>query len=87
MLAFPSMLVGAAKAAGINLPDNIEEYDPNEFPHWHVYLSCQLGTAMPRPDSHWNNARVVADISDKKIKKITGAQLLEAGLEVGYPLP
>ena len=36
MIAFEGLLVGPAKAAGIKVPDDPEEYDPSEFQHFHV---------------------------------------------------
>lgn len=85
MILFPAMLANCAKDAGIKLPKdvNAEDFDSEEFPHWKVYLAVQLGASLPHPRAHWENARVVAEIPDDKIREITYNQLLERGLAVG----
>jgi hypothetical protein len=87
MLAFPGMIAPAAEEAGIELPPNIEGYDPDEYPHWHIFQFIQLGTAMPHPAAHWDNAKVIATIPIEDIRHITMNDLLEKGLAVGYPVP
>jgi hypothetical protein len=83
MIAFAGMLLSPAKEAGMKIPDDADDFDPAEFPHFDVYLKVQLGAAMPSMSSHWNNAKLIAGLSDEKIKTITYAEILEEGLEVG----
>jgi|FAXJ01.1.fsa_nt_gi hypothetical protein len=87
MFIFPGMLIGPAKEAGIKVPPDAKKFDTDEYPHFRVYLNCQLGAAMPTPTSHWSNARVVASVPDHKIKTVNYIDLLEMGFEVGYPRP
>lgn len=85
MIAFPGLLAKPAEAANMAVPDDLEEYDPNAFPHWHVYTMCQLGASMPSPLSHWRNAEVVAALSDDQIKTVTFEELTEVhGFEIGH---
>lgn len=82
MLAFPSMLIGPATEAGMKTPifgDN-DDYDPNEFPHFHVFCAVQLGRRMADMGEHWKNAEVIAAISDEDIKSLTLEDLLSRGL-------
>lgn len=86
MLAFPGMLAGPAKQAGISVPDPIPD-DIQEFKETHrrFFLFCvvQLGQSLPHPTAHWNNAEVMASIPEDKLETITVGELLEAGLQIG----
>ena len=91
MIAFPEMLVGPAKKAGMSTPP-IEavrdgKWDINVFPHWTVFCNIQLGSPLPSPTSHWVNAEIIAAIPEKAIKKLTFDQLVNRGVEVGFPIP
>ena len=86
MIALPIMLVGPAEEAGMKVPENPDEYDSVDYPHWHVFLSAQLGIPLPSPASHWHNAKIVADIPNSKIKKVTPENLIELGFEHGGAL-
>ncbi|MFZ2152062.1 MAG: hypothetical protein WAV09_03080 [Minisyncoccia bacterium] len=79
----PEMIVALAEAAKIKVPPNLEKYDTNEFPHWHVLLNTQLGASLPTPDAGWHNARVIAAIPDKRIRKVTMADLRKLGCLYG----
>lgn len=52
MLAFPAMLVASARKAGMRTPDNPENFNGVDYPHFQVYCNVQLGSTMLRPDSH-----------------------------------
>ena len=84
MIAFPEMLVSSAKNAGINIPKDLENYNKIDYPHWHVYCTLQLGSPMPRPDSHGINAKIIASIAKDKITELTLDQIIELGFEIGY---
>lgn len=81
MLAFEEMLVAPADEAGIKVPEEPEKYDPELFPHWHVFCNVQLGRPMPNADSHWRNAEVIAAVPEERIRLITLAELVELGVE------
>ena len=70
MITQPETLVDAAKAAGIDVPLNLHNYDESEFPFWHLYCLIQIDRPTPSGDSHVKNARVVADVDPKRIKDI-----------------
>ncbi len=84
MIAFPSMLASAAAEAGMKVPEDPDAFDPEEFPHFAVFCKAQLGAPMPSPDSHWENAKVVAAIPADKIMSVTMAELRATGFAVGF---
>lgn len=87
MFAFPSMLVNPAKEAGMKVPEDAENFDPHDFPHFQVYLIMQVGRPIPHTDSHWTNAKIIAAVPDDKIKELTVPELMALGLEIGRPIP
>ena len=82
MIAFAGMLVRCASEAGMPVPEDPEKYDLDAFPHWNVFTTVQLGASMPTPNAHWENAKIIAAIPEKQIRKVTFAQLLKKGLHV-----
>lgn len=84
MIAFAGMLVPAAEKAGIKVPENLEDYDRNEYKHWWVFQQVQLGTAMPNPDSHWRNAEVISKLTEEEITTVSVEGLINRGYEVLY---
>lgn len=82
MMAFPSMLTIHAEDAGIQVPTfegEDDEYDKNQYPHFHVFCTVQLGRAMDW-DEPWHNAPIIAAIPDDKIRTITIDELRELGI-------
>lgn len=82
MLAFPSMLYGAATQAGMKTPEfgDNDEYDREEFPHFAVFCAVQLGRRMSDMSEHWGNAKVIAEIPDDEIRSVTLEDLIGRGL-------
>jgi len=83
MLAFPSMLENPAIQAGMSVPLNSDDFDKNKekYPHFFVFCLMQLGRSMPRPSSHWDNAKIIAEIPIEKISSITIGEILDLGFE------
>jgi len=81
MMAFPCMLVNPAEKAGIKVPEDPDNFDKQEFPHFYVFCFMQLGRRMPFPDSHWNNAHIIASIPEENIRLVLPEQLLMMGYE------
>lgn len=81
MIAEPAGLVGPAKEAGIAIPEDLEEFDPEEYPHWDAFCTMQLGRPMPNASCHWENAKVIARIPLDKIKTITIREMLNMGFQ------
>ncbi len=79
MIIFPSMLIPAAEKAGIKVPPNPDKFDSKEFPHFAVFCNAQLCRATAYHGEHWENAKLIADISEDDIKTITWDKLREMG--------
>jgi hypothetical protein len=80
MIVFPGMLVEAAKKAGMKVPEDPDNFQPEEYPHFDIFCTVQLCRRI-RWGEHWDNAKVVAAIPDDKLKSVTLQDLLDAGLE------
>ena len=87
MLSLPEMIVGPAEQAGLKVPPDVNAFDKNEYPHWNVFCAVQLGSPMPSPVAHWENAELIAKIPEDQIREVTFNQLLELGLQIGLPIP
>lgn len=81
MIALAEMLVEPAKKAGMRVPRDIHKCDKRKYPHWHVFCVVQLGRFMPSPTSHWQNAEVIAKIPDARIRRMSLAELVAAGVQ------
>ncbi len=87
MIAFPSMLLAPAEKAGIPVPskeklDSKEGFDEKKYLRFHIFCCVQLGQSMPDAHSHWDNAHVIAQIPEEKLKSITFGELIEMGLRI-----
>lgn len=80
MLAFPEMLEAPAKQAGMKVPPNTERFSKLKFPHFHIFCKLQLNRRM-KPGEQWNNAKVIAAIPEKELKKMTLEDFIAKGLE------
>lgn len=87
MLAFPDMLLAPAQEAGIKVPPDVDDFVKEDFPHFAVYLNAQLGSPLPYPTAHWDNAKIIAGIPEDKIKTVTFKELERLGVSIGYPIP
>lgn len=79
MIAYPEMLVNAAQEAKIKVPENVNNYNGNEYPHFRVFANCQLGISQSYMGCHFDNAKIIAAIPDDKIKTITWAEIIKLG--------
>ena len=80
MIAFTEMLVPIAKKCNIEIPSDIENYSPEDFPHFYVFSVFQIG--RPIEDnwtSHWNNAEIIGNLSKEEAKSITFEELFKKG--------
>lgn len=79
MLMFPCMISTAASEAGMKVPSDPADFDRDKFPHFAVFCAAQLGRAMTSPHEHWENAKIIADIPDKDIRRVTVYDLINRG--------
>lgn len=81
MIVFPGMLVASATKAGMKVPEDPDEFDPEQFPHFHAFCNVQLGYRMPNLSVHWGNAEIIASIPEDKIRTITLKELFDLGFQ------
>lgn len=79
MLAFPSMLEHPAKAAEIPVPPNLDDFEPAEFPRFHIFCQLQLARPMLSPGEHWENAKVIGGLTDEQALTITLEEIRALG--------
>ena len=84
MIAIASALVQAAEDAGIKVPENLEDFDSDAYPHWHVFMAVQLGAPQPFPGCHFDNAKVIAALGKDEAMSITMKGLLAKGFLKGH---
>lgn len=81
MFVFPGMLVSAAEKAGIEVPENPEDFDKNKYIRFYIFCEAQLGRSMPYSGVHWDNAKIIAEIPEEKLKVVTMSDLLGLGFK------
>lgn len=74
MMCFPSMLLEAATRAGMKVPDDPDNFNEKEFPHFHLYCITQLNRKI-RWGEHWENAIVITNVPEVDLDKITLGEL------------
>ena len=86
MLILPSLLIGAATEAGIEMPPEDQlataSYDRNKYPYWHVLCITQLNRPMS-PGEHFENAKNLVKIPIAELMAMTIEQLQAAGCNCG----
>lgn len=81
MISNPRMIEQAARDAGMKVPPDVtEDYDKEEYPHWAVYCTLQLGVPV-RWGNHWKNARIIAQVPEEKIKTMTVRDFEDLGFD------
>ena len=84
MLVYPGMLVGAAEKAGMKVPPDPDNFDPEEYPHFDLFCLLQLARSMQWGEQ-FDNAKILAEIPIEELRKMTVKQLVtEKGF--AYPL-
>lgn len=84
MIAFAEMLVEAAKKAGMKVPDDAEDFDQNDYPHFAVFCNAQLARRVVYHGEHWDNAKVIAGIAEDDIRKVTVEDLISRGFSIAF---
>ena len=87
MFAFPEMIAPMAEQVGIKVPNELDNYDPNEYVAWHVFSTIQLGASVPYHSAPWDNAAIISAISEEELKVMLWENFELAGIRVGYPIP
>lgn len=86
MFGFAGMFKNHIDGSNLKMPENFEEYNPEEYPHFHVFMIMHLGQLIDISALE-TNANIIAGISDEDIKKVTPEDLFNLGLELGHGVP
>lgn len=88
MIAFSDILIEPARKAGIKVPEDVKNFEIEDYKHFHLFCCAQLGQTIPNLTCYWDNAIVIARVPEEKIKTITFKELTEMGfISVEYSIP
>lgn len=82
MFMFPGMFYNHIKDSKLKMPEDFENYDPEEYPHFHVFILTHLGQPIDITALE-DNANIIADIPENAIKSVTLNDLMEKGVVFG----
>jgi hypothetical protein len=74
------MLKQAAIEADMKIPDDLDNYYRDNYPHWWVYCYLQLDVPITW-GNHWKNAKIIVSIPEDKIKKMTAFDIFDMGFD------
>lgn len=80
LYGFPSMLAIFVPKEHENKIPQTEDFNPNEYPHWTVFLNTNLGYNYDYGQFE-QNAKVIFAIEDDKIKSVTPTDLINLGCD------
>jgi hypothetical protein len=84
MMAFPGMIADDAKAGGIKVPEDHDgDYDPEEYPAWHILCCISLGVPINWGTAHdWvrHNAKIISKIPVDELKTLTAGGFVDKGV-------
>ena len=64
-------LVSFAKAAGIIVPNDLNDPSADDYPHWNLYCNVQIERPIPSDDALLYNAKIVAAIPIDRLRSTT----------------
>ena len=67
MFCFKSMFRPHIKNSNLKMPENFDEYNPEEYPHFHVFMLMHLARPIDITALE-SNANIIAGISEEDIK-------------------
>lgn len=82
MFMFPGMFYNHIKDSKLKMPEDFENYNPEEYPHFHVFMLTHLGQPIDIAALE-DNANIIADIPENTIKSVTLNDLMEKGVVFG----
>lgn len=77
-LMFPGLLLNHIKDSGIKVPEDLENYNIEDYPHWHVYKVLHLGANLPA-GALGENAKIIGKLSIEEVMKVTVQDLENLG--------
>lgn len=83
MIPQPYLLVPAAVKAGIEVPNDIHNFEPEEYPHFAVFVNAQTNKLLPHAEAHFDNAKLVAQIPREVVLQMSLKDLVNRGFQIG----
>ena len=82
MFCFRGMFRPHIENSNLKMPENFDEYNPEEYPHFHVFMLMHLAKPIDITALE-SNANIIAEISEEDIRKVTPKDLFDMGIELG----
>lgn len=82
MFMFPGMFYNHIKDSKLKMPEDFENYNPEDYPHFHVFMLTHLGLPI-NITALKDNANIIAEIPEDAIKSVTIIDLMEKGVVFG----
>jgi hypothetical protein len=82
MFMFPGMFYNHIKDSKLKMPEDFENYNPEDYPHFHVFMLTHLGQPLDIAALE-DNANIIAGIPKENIKSVSFSDLLEMGVIFG----
>lgn len=79
MFIFPGMYHPHIKDSNLKMPADFDNYDPAEYPHFHLFLMAHTRMAFDPTDLEYN-ANIIAEIPKDRLKEISFKNLMELGI-------
>jgi hypothetical protein len=88
MITFPEILKAPANKAGIQMPDDVSRYEEYAelYPHFFVFCRMQLGSPMPYPSVHFDNAKIIALFTEEDFLTLTYEDIVNHGFQIGFDI-
>lgn len=83
MFCFRGMFRPHIENSKLKMPENFDEYNPEEYPYFHVFMLMHLARPIDIAALE-SNANIIASISEEDIKTVTPKDLFDMGVELGY---
>ena len=80
---FPEMFRNHIDNSNLKLPKDFENFDPEKFPHFNVFILTHLGNTFDVNDLK-ENANIIASIPEENIRKVSYKDLIAMGVTFSY---
>lgn len=78
-------LAEIAKEGGINVPENINDFDLDQHIPFVIFMTVQRGEELPYESAALENAKMIAGIPEEEITTVTIEGLIDRGFKFGPP--
>ncbi|MDD4779180.1 MAG: hypothetical protein PHT02_01060 [Tissierellia bacterium] len=78
VFCFTGMFLNHIEGLGLKLPEDLDNYNPVEYPHYHVFMTLHLARPIDVSSLHYN-AELIANLSDEEIRTVTLESLINKG--------